>query len=146
MISTVIKWKKVRLEDAKDLSQKYDLYFFYRGSNPLYIGKSYKQHIYDELKAKIRHFEFNTTGLGIYVGILDVEKSDSFNRSNQLISDVESLLIINEQPYYNNHNTISYNGRKDLKVVNNNCNGLLKRTISIWISIEDKYFPGAKKK
>jgi hypothetical protein len=121
MTITTINWKQVTFSDTVDLSHNFDFYLFYRGTNILYIGKSFKQHVSDEINQTIRAFQLNTTGLGLFVGMLNLEKSDAQRRSDQLITDMECLLINYNQPSYNTQCKKNYTGRDNLKVKNMNC-------------------------
>ncbi len=131
MIVATINWKKVETSEPKELSNKYDLYLFYRGKNTLYIGKSFEQQVLVEINKTIKrleeNYQFNKIGVGVFVGMLNLDKSDAQRRSNQLITDIECLLIYNQKPTYNTQCQQNYTGRKKLQIINKNCDLLSSR-------------------
>jgi hypothetical protein len=111
-----IQWDSVTLEYLNNAHQTVDFYSFSRAGKVIYIGKSYLQHVEDEVKQSIRRLSVNTIGLAIHVGYLDLSKSSASKRSVKLINDVESLLILCNQPNLNTLSKSGYWGRDDLKV------------------------------
>jgi hypothetical protein len=96
------------------------------GSNEtlMYIGKTKRDFI-------TRMNEHSKTWLGdvrgkikIRVGIMSFEDNKKF--SLEKLSDAEALLILTHIPKNNYSNTASYNGRRNLAVVNKGRRGLLK--------------------
>ncbi len=89
-------------------------YIPFKKYRPLYIGMAYRQSVYRRLKnhhklGKIIKQQF---GLGkIVVRIGQIRFSSKNRISQDLVDDIESLLIINEQTRYNVISRKEYKGR-----------------------------------
>jgi len=89
-------------------------YIPFKKYRPLYIGMAYRQSVYRRLKnhhklGKIIKQQF---GLGkIVVRIGQIRFSSKNRISQDLVDDIESVLIINEQTRYNVVSRKKYNGR-----------------------------------
>lgn len=98
-------------------------YMFLYESKILYIGqvyfKSLRERINEHLRGDSlwRWIERNYDSKNVSMMIAEIESMDQERITKQLVNDVESLLIITQQPEGNIQSTRTYYGR-DLKIVN----------------------------
>ncbi|MFK7908074.1 MAG: hypothetical protein AB8B69_23285 [Chitinophagales bacterium] len=89
-------------------------YIPFKKYRPLYIGMAYRQSVYRRLKShhKLGKIIKQQFGLGkIVVRIGQIRFSSKNRISQDLVDDIESVLIINEQTRYNVISRKKYNGR-----------------------------------
>ena len=125
-----VKWTKTNFTEGANIHDT-ELYAISRGSNLLYIGKSFKQYVYDEAQsARKRKEEYDTRGLILWVGKI-ISFSGYANKvvTEQMSLDAECLLIYRNQPLKNEPCSKNYTKITPIKVVSYNC-PLLKGTIS----------------
>ncbi len=85
-----------------------------RRYRPMYIGMAYRQSVYRRLKNhhKLKHIVKQQFGLGkIVVRIGQIQLPNKHRISQDLVDDIESVLIINEQTRYNTVSRKRYRGR-----------------------------------
>lgn len=125
MLKVIVHWSKdIAVEDLKLYKERTDEYLYlvlrkrsfliFGEYKPLYIGMAYRQSIYRRLKAhhKLNRIIKHSFGLGkivIRTGMIELPTASRI--SQDLVGDVESVLIINEQTRYNAVSRKGYNGR-----------------------------------
>lgn len=115
-MTAAIDWQQVPLSELGKQPHRADLYCIGRGGNLQYIGKSYAQHVDDEIRQTIGRLGLTSQGIQVWVGQLNTDASDFGRRTPELISDVECLLIFTHQPPLNTQCKQVYRGRCPLKV------------------------------
>lgn len=122
-----IKWTQTNYNNLGDL---YDTYFyaFSRANALLYIGISYDQNVGKEIDQTLRRLGISTTGLTIWLGYVDDPGTTYQRITKQLVLDAECLMILTNQPKYNQQCTESYAGRCDFKVQTTGCS-LIRRCV-----------------
>ncbi|MEZ4885030.1 MAG: hypothetical protein R3E32_09925 [Chitinophagales bacterium] len=125
MLKVIVHWSKdIPVEKLKTHQERTNehLYLVLRKRpytllgiyKPLYIGMAYRQSVYRRLKShhKLNKIISQQYGLGkIVVRIGKIELSTNNRISQDLVDDIESVLIINEQTRYNVISKKIYNGR-----------------------------------
>jgi hypothetical protein len=118
MSLAIIDWQRVPINQLGQQPHRADLYCIGRGGNLQYIGKSFSQHVDDEIWQTIRRLGITPQGTQVWVGTLNTAASDFGRRTDQLITDIECLLINTHQPPLNIQCKQAYTGRCPLKVRN----------------------------
>jgi len=127
------------IDDIYDLDfevlDDYGFYMFLYGNEIVYIGQAYYQFIRDRIKQHLRGdsvwewIKENYNIEQISIKIATIEYMGQKRVSKQLFNDIESLLIITQEPPGNIQNTKTYWGR-DLKITNLGKYKPLPRTLS----------------
>ncbi len=127
MNTVKINWQQINFSELGDFYDTY-YYAFTRGNKLLYIGISYDQNVRTEIGQSIRRLRINTKGLTIWLGYLDSTATTYSRITRQIVIDVECLMIITNQPAYNNQCKENYRGRCNLKVRTSSCS-LIRRCV-----------------
>ncbi len=125
MLKVIVHWSQdIAVEDLKLYKERTDEYLYlvlrkrsfllFGQYKPLYIGMAYRQSVYRRLKShhKLNRIIKHSFGLGkivIRMGLIELPTNSRI--SQDLVDDVESVLIINEQTRYNITSKKAYKGR-----------------------------------
>lgn len=133
-----IRWIQTNLSKLDEHENHY-FYAFSRGNVLLYLGKSHKTLLKEEIKQSLKRLKISSIGLSIWVGWLfkhdtthqtEVEITDNNLIDSKLVDDAESLLIYRNKTFFNDKKTKSYRGIIPLTVFSKGCY-FLKEKISI---------------
>jgi len=115
-----IDWVKT---NYNNLYKNYDshYYAFSRGRTLLYIGISCYQDIIIEIDKTLNRLNIKISGLTIWLGFVNIQKSSYTRITKQIILDGERLMIITNQPNYNQQCKEKYYGRCNFKVRTSGC-------------------------
>jgi hypothetical protein len=113
MDTVELVWEKVALDEILHQDDTC-FYAFSYGVTMCYIGISYHQDVYDEVKQTMRAFQIKTAGLSIWLGY--IEKSNLQRITKRFVLDIESFLIYMNQPTFNTQHKSTYNGRDNLSI------------------------------
>lgn len=125
MLKVIVHWSKdIPVENLKQHEARTNEYLYlvlrkrpyilFGQYKALYIGMAYRQSVYRRLKShhKLKKIIKHQFGLGkIVVRIGQIELPSNNRISQDLVDDVESVLIINEQTRYNVISRKIYKGR-----------------------------------
>lgn len=154
MLKVIVDWSKdIPVEQLKTHNKRKNEHLYLvlrkhtlspiRKYRPMYIGMAYRQSVYRRLKNhhKLKHIVKQQYGLGkIVIRIGQIQLPNKHRISQDLVDDIESVLIINEQTRYNTISRKRYRGRP-IAIVNkgrfrplhrrvNSVNIIKKRTIT----------------
>lgn len=148
-----IRWIQTKLSKLDEHENHY-FYAFSRANILLYLGKSHKTFLKQEIKQSLKRLEMSAIGLSIWIGWLfkydtehdkEIEITETELINSQLVDDAESLLIYRNKPTYNKTKIKSYRGRVPLTVISKGCL-LLKGKITITSNKRTITSKGALKK
>lgn len=129
-VTTVyLGWEKTNLSTMHLLGETY-FYALTRGDNLLYVGKSEYTFLKAEIRQNLKRLDISNTGLVIWIGFVERDKTTIKRMTSEIIDDVESLLIYKLHTHYNEKKTKTYRGRVPLRVINDYC-PILPRQITI---------------
>lgn len=133
MTTITIFWQQTTIANLVGVWENVDFYVLTRGNNILYIGIAYHTALETEINQNLRRLVINSNGLGIYVGSVDISRSTVERRSRELTLDIESLLILRNQPSLNTHQIDTYraDGHRPLVVRNIGNIGFLQQHCQI---------------
>ena len=121
MDNITLEWKKVNnINNVRNFDDT-EFYAFTQNNGLRYIGMAYKQDVADEIRQTIRNFNYNEDGINIWLGYINIDKSNYERITEEIVRDVESLLIYANTPSDNTKNINNYLGRDNLKVENLGC-------------------------
>lgn len=128
-----IDWQKVSKNELKLLDMKFDFFLLVKTGKLLYIGKSFKQHVKNEINNTINRGDLNINDKGLtkYVGKINLEKSTCNKRSRFLVNNSECLLIVTNNPSENDLCTDNYTGRDYLMVKSSGCDYLIRKCVRV---------------
>lgn len=115
-----VEWEQT---NWTSLNEYYDtiFYAFTRGTTLLYIGIAYHQNANNEIRSTLNRLNISTTGLTIWLGYVNYDRSTYARITEQIVKDAECLMIYANQPSYNTQCMSSYTGRNNLKVRTSGC-------------------------
>jgi len=87
----------------------------------VYIGISCYQDIIIEIDKTLNRLNIEISGLTIWLGYVNIQKSSYKRITKQIILDGERLMIITNQPNYNQQCKEKYYGRCNFKVRTSGC-------------------------
>ena len=126
-----INWRKHYFDELNEIDENYNnfLYAIARGKTILYIGKAFRQYVSDRIYNNLERKDINSRGVYLWIGEIDNENSSFTRISDELICDVENLLIYYYESTYNEKNINNYNGRNNLRIINNDIESCFHKII-----------------
>lgn len=128
-----IDWQKVSKDELKLLDMKFDFFLLVKNGKLLYIGKSFKQHVKDEINHTLNREDLNISDKGLtkYVGKINLKKSTCAKRSRILVNNSECLLIFTHNSSENDLCKDNYTGRDYLMIKSSGCDNLIKKCVRV---------------
>ncbi|MGB0930079.1 MAG: hypothetical protein ACPGVB_04850 [Chitinophagales bacterium] len=155
MLNVIVHWSKdIPVENLKQhktrsnehlyLVLRKRPYLLFGQYKPLYIGMAYRQSVYRRLKNhhKLKKIVKQQFGLGkIVIRIGQIELPSNNRISQDLVDDIESVLIINEQTRYNVVSKKNYKGR-NIDISNKGSYRPLHRRVDSIKHVKHRYASG----
>lgn len=129
-ITTVtLDWEQTNLSRIHLHHEAY-FYAFSRANTVVYIGKSEWTTLRAEITQNLKRLNISNTGLSLWIGHVNRNKTSIKRITTEIIDDVESALIFKIPSTHNIQKTKTYRGRVNLKIINENIS-VFKKQITI---------------